>query len=209
MVSRSVSIAAAATAFVLGFVGPAGAQVAITATTPTPTYEISVGYQLFRAGEVCGDEEIVGGVVVETCRPDRVFPLGFAGDVARNFGTLGLGVVGDVGWSHDSEDELSVTSWHLAGGLRWASHKAGRLSPFGQFLLGGVFNSFSDDVGTDFEGDSHFMLQPGGGVVFTAENGWGFVGQVDLRHVFLDEDSNLASSRNDLRVFLGIRFALR
>jgi hypothetical protein len=206
MVNRIVSVVAAA-AFV-GFVGPAGAQVAITATTPTPTYEISVGYQLFRAGEVCGEDQIVGGEVVQTCRPDRVFPLGFAVDVARNFGTLGLGVVGDFGWSHDSEDELSVTSWHLAGGLRWSGRKTG-LSPFGQFLLGGVFNSFSDDVGTDFEGDNHFMLQPGGGVVFAAESGWGFVGQVDLRHVFLDEETSLASSRNDLRVFLGIRIALR
>ena len=47
---------------------------------PDPEVQGSFGYQLFRAGEVCEEEEVVGGEVVETCTPDRVFPFGIAGD---------------------------------------------------------------------------------------------------------------------------------
>ena len=82
--------------------------------------------------------------------------------------------------------------------------------PFGQFLIGGIFNSFSvDDDDTDFDGTSHFMLMPGVGAVFAAGGAWGFVGQLDLQRVFLDEDDSFDSRRNDIRVFLGVRLSIR
>jgi hypothetical protein len=196
-----------------GLTASASAQVAITATTPTPKYEVSFGYQLFRAGEVCGEEQVVNGQVVETCFPDRVFPFGLAGDFVYNFGSIGLGVVGQGGWSRDSEDDLNFRSRQVAGGLRWTSRRAMRFAPFGQFLIGGIFSSLSvDDDGDDDDDDngtSNFMIMPGVGAVFAASGTWGFVGQVDLQRVFIDEGDNFDTSRNDIRVFLGVRLSIR
>ena len=53
-----------------------------------------------------------------------------------------------------------------------------------------------------------FMLQPGAGAVVVAGDGWGIVGQVDYRRVFLDKDKDGESGENEFRVFVGIRFIL-
>jgi hypothetical protein len=53
-----------------------------------------------------------------------------------------------------------------------------------------------------------FMLQPGAGVVMVAGDGWGIVGQVDYRRIFLDEDEDGESGQNQFRVFVGIRLIL-
>jgi hypothetical protein len=66
--------------------------------------------------------------------------------------------------------------------------------------------SADDDA---FDGsNTAFMLQPGVGATYVAGDGWGIVGQVDYRRVFLDEEEDFASGRNDLRVFIGVRMIL-
>jgi hypothetical protein len=198
-----ISLSLAACATVLASAAPARAQT--TSTLTTPLYEVSAGYQFLNAGEVCGPEEIVDGQVVQTCSPDRRFPLGFAFDVARNFDSLG--VVAEFGRSSDSEDDIDFTSWHLAGGLRYTFRNAPRVTPYGQILFGVAVDGF--DAGTTDDSTGNFMMQPGGGVYFGVAERWGVFAQADLRRLFLDEDSNLDSARSDGRVFLGIRFSVR
>ena len=212
-----VSTCAAATAAFLVFATSASAQATqTTATGATPALELSVGYQLLRAGETCGEQELINGQVVQTCIPDRALPLGFAVDLARHFGSLGI--VGEFGWSHDTDEitipnlgtgESSFNVWHVAGGLRWTFRQNPRIAPYGQFLAGPVITNVNTDLQDFSNTNTNFMVQPGGGIYFAVGGGWGLVGQADLRHVFLDEEESLAGSRNDLRVFLGIRMRLR
>jgi hypothetical protein len=194
----------------MAFATAAGAQT----TTVLPVYEVGVGYQALRAGEICDD-----GVIVETCVPDRWFPFGLNVDVVRNFGSIGLGVVGEVGFSRDSEDDVSFGMWNFAGGIRWTGRVNPKFSPYGQFLIGGVRSSISADT-PDFDASStDFMLQPGAGVNFGLNDRFNAFAQFDLRRVALGEvgvDDDLIElpitaddvTRNDFRFVLGIRFAV-
>jgi len=219
---------AATAAVLLGLTASASAQArpvtttttAVATTTTMPTFELSAGYQLLRTGQVCDDNS-----VTQSCRPDRTYPFGLSIDAVRNFGALGL--VGEGGWSYDSDSQdfgagaldFKVNTWHLAGGGRWTSRRSARLWPYGQVLAGVVQDRASGDA-VDFvsgESVSHtsFMLQPGVGATYLAGDGWGFFGQVDYRRVFLSEDNdsldpfrNLSNGRNDFRFFIGIRMVL-
>ena len=203
MTKRVVRLAMAA-AVVLGFSGQASAQL----TTTMPTFELAAGYQLVRAGEVCGDED-----VEEECSSGETLPFGLAVDAVRNYGALG--VVAEGGWSFDSRDitilgfdtlNQKTNLFHLAGGVRWTGRNNPRIWPYGQVLAGVLWSRFSED---DFsETFANFMLQPGVGVTFVAGDGWGIFTQVDYRRVFLDEDDWGGSGRNDVRVFLGARMIL-
>lgn len=183
---------------------PASAQ-----TTQMPTYELSAGYQLLRTGETCVD---VNGI--ESCADGDTFPFGLAIDAVRNWGALGL--VGEGGWSYDStdvtfngtEESLSRNSFHLAAGVRWTGRGNPRIWPYGQILGGALIDHVGETTISVSDTRTRFMLQPGVGVNFVAGDGWGFVTQVDYRRVFLDEDEDFATGRNDVRVFLGARMIL-
>jgi hypothetical protein len=180
---------------VLGFASSGSAQPA----TAIPTYELSAGYQFLHV-------------------PDQNFPFGVAIDGARHFGPLGL--VGELGWSRDSEDELGVDLTanviHLAAGPRWTGFRAGRVWPYAQVLVGAevVRTSADIDVDTDVDVDfddteTAFMLQPGVGVGFVAGDGWGMFGQLDYRRTFFDEPDDVEDSiNNQFRVFFGFRMIL-
>lgn len=198
-----------AVALLMAFAGTARAQ-----TTTLPIYEVGLGYQLLRAGEICDD-----GVITETCVPDRTFPLGFNADVVRNFGSIGLGVVGELGFARDSEDDVKFGMLNFGGGIRWTGRANPTFSPYGQFLIGLVRNSVSVDD-TDFDASStDFMVQPGVGVNFVVNPRFNVFGQVDLRRVFVGDvgiDDDLIElpiavqdvTRTDFRVVLGVRFAV-
>jgi hypothetical protein len=217
---------AATAAVLLGLTASASAQARPAATTPSastttmPTFELGAGYQLLRTGQVCDDNAIT-----QTCSPDRTYPFGVAVDAVRNFGALGL--VGEGGWSYDSDSQsiggsaldFKLNTWHLAGGGRWTAHRNPRLWPYGQLLAGVVQDRASGDAidALSSESLSHtsFMLQPGVGATYIAGDGWGIFGQVDYRRVFLSEDNstiepfrNLSDGRNDFRFFIGIRMVL-
>ena len=187
-----------------------------TGTEARPTFEVGLGYQLLRAGEICIDEDD------EECSSSQTFPLGFAIDGVRNFGALGL--VGELGWSRDSEDFLdglddgsfSQNIFHYAAGVRVTGHNAGSVWPYGQVLIGAATLrtsvDFDDDALDEALGGSDsttkFMIQPGIGATVVGGDGWGVFGQVDYRRIFLDEDEDGSSGRNDVRVYLGVRFIL-
>jgi hypothetical protein len=191
---------------------PAPAQPAAT-TSASPTFEVGIGYQVLRAGEVCATDDD------DNCASSHTFPLGFAIDGVRNFGHVG--VVGEVGWSRDSDDidgiddaSISENIFHYAGGLRWTAHNTGRAWPYGQILIGGAtvhssldLNGSSDDTDTS-DTRTRFILQPGVGVTVVGGDGWGVFGQVDYRRLFLKEDDDGSSGRNDFRVAVGVRFIL-
>lgn len=203
MTNRVLTFAAAA-ALVVGLSGQASAQ-----TTTMPTFELSAGYQLLRAGEICSEFE-----GEEECSEGQTFPFGVAVDAARNWGAFGL--VGEAGWSRDSadffvngdEDSVNVHALHIAAGPRWTGRTNPRIWPYGQVLAGALVTRVGETPFGDADTLTRFMLQPGVGVNFVAGDGWGFVTQVDYRRVFLDEDEDFASGRNDMRVFLGLRMIL-
>lgn len=213
-----VTLAAMAT-LLLGLTASASAQARPAATTPSattttmPTFELSLGYQFLRTGQVCGDNAIE-----QTCAADRKYPFGLAIDAVRNFGALGI--VGEGGWSYKSDSEtlggsdldFKANSWHLAGGGRWTSRRNAKLWPYGQVLAGIVQDRLSGDAVDFLSGDSvshtSFMLQPGVGANYVMGDGWGLFGAVDYRRVFLNKDENLSSGRNDFRLFFGVRMIL-
>ena len=110
-----------AVAFVLVAAATATAQqpAPTPASTGTPTYELSGGYQLLHVR-------------------DSMFPFGLNVDAARHYGKLGL--VGEIGFALDSEDEAgieaSATAWNFGVGGRWTGFNSGRVWPFAQVLIG-------------------------------------------------------------------------
>jgi hypothetical protein len=195
MKNRVVTFAVAA-AVLFGVTSSARAQ------DPAPAFEFGVGYQLLRTGEFFDDEVFDEGdeceLGVTPCDPARTFPFGINVDAVRNFGPIG--VVGEIGWSFDSEDALfgddifdevpelgdiegTFDTWHAAGGVRYTGGAAVR--PYGQVLVGVVGSRFKMESGPlEFESSqTNFMVQPGVGVTF-GTGGVGFFGQIDYRRVF-------------------------
>jgi hypothetical protein len=160
-----------------------------TSTTTAPTWETTFGYQVLHV-------------------PDRTFPFGLNVDGARNFGPIGI--VADLGWARDSQDGLTSNYWNFAAGPRWSGPRAGRVWPYAQVLAGGLYARATTTVaGSDITNSrTRFMLQPGVGVGVTAGDGWGVIGQVDYRRVFLHDDTDGSSGENELRVFVGVRVLL-
>ena len=194
---KCVLTLAAAAAVLFGTTSPASAQ----STTKMPTFELSAGYQWLKStGDV-----------------DQSFPFGLAVDGVRNFGALGI--VAEGGWSMDSDDEapndLMFNFFHVGGGIRYTARKHPRLWPYAQVIVGAAIDHTSGDIGGIDVGDiltettnTHFMVQPGGGVNWVAGDGWGIFGAVDYRRVFLDEETDGSSGLNQVRVFVGVRMIL-
>lgn len=178
---------------IFAFASPGFAQGTTTMTT-NPTYELSAGYQYLHM-------------------PDMSFPFGLAVDAAKHYGNLGL--VGDVGWSRRSNDDLddsSTNMFHFAAGPRWTRMGVGRAWPYAQVLVGAAVGrtGFGDTAGVDdSDTDAAFMLQPGVGVTMVSGDGWGVFGQFDYRRTFFDEPDDTDNSiNNQFRVYFGLRMIL-
>ena len=166
----------------------AGAGAHPTGTTLAPLWETSAGYQLLHL-------------------PDQTFPFGLNVDGARNFGPWGIAA--ELGWAYDKSDDVSYHLFNVGAGPRWTHRSTAKVWPFAQVLGGFVHARASTDLaGVDSDSRTKFMLQPGAGAVVVAGDGWGIVGQVDYRRVFLDKDKDGESGENEFRVFVGIRFIL-
>jgi hypothetical protein len=159
-----------------------------------PTWELSGGYQVLRV-------------------PDQTFPFGLNVDGAWNLSDP-LGLVAEAGFALKSEDvvdgDVSFQAWNFGAGPRLNLRRHPRLWPYAQVLGGFLHARASTEIGgVDFDAsDTKFMLQPGGGVNWVAGDGWGIVGAVDYRRVFLDEDEDGESGENQFRVFIGLRMIL-
>lgn len=181
-------------------------------TTTMPTYEFSLGYQYLRTGQFCA------GFDESTCNDDDPdsFPAGVMADAIRNFGRWGI--LGEVGWSHHDEDSvdndpfadrLTTDVFHYAAGVRY-TYRKNRFWPYFQGLGGGATSSFDGWVAGDPFHDSRtrFMAQVGGGVTFVVGDGWGLFVDGAYRRMFLDDDEDFTSGRNDVRVAGGFRLIL-
>ncbi len=166
----------------------AGAGAHPTGTTLAPLWDTSAGYQLLHL-------------------PDQTFPFGLNVDGARNFGPWSIAA--ELGWAYDKSDDVSYHVFNMGAGPRWTHRSTAKIWPFAQVLGGFVHARASTDLsGGDSDSQTKFMLQPGAGAVVVAGDGWGILGQVDYRRVFLDKDKDGESGENEFRVFVGIRFIL-
>lgn len=192
------------TAFLAAIALPAAAQNPAPATpAPTqrpaaaapaplefPTFEVTYAYQLLH-------------------RPDNTYPFGLNVDGAWNR-SKAFGLAGEIGWAINSEDDVTHNFWHFGVGPRFNARTAGKVSPFGQLLVGSAYLHQNVEINGVDDTDStfRFMLQPGVGVNVIAGDGWGIVGQVDYRRVFLDKGDDGESGENEFRVLVGVRLLL-
>jgi len=182
-----------------------------TGTTNRPTYEFSLGYQWLRTGEFCAAFDD------STCNEDNdptTFPAGVLIDAVRNFGAFGI--VGEAGWSRAEDtpgsagaDRLETDLFHAGLGVRFTG-RPGRVWPYAQVLGGIVYNRFDGIVGgLDFvDTRTRVMAQGGAGVTFVIGDGWGIFLDGMYRRMFLDEDEDFQTGRNDIRIAGGFRLIL-
>ena len=227
MTNRILTLAGV-TAVLLGLSAPAQAQTQTTTTTTSqatqtttipsrgtttnPTWEFGLGYQFLRTGEFCADFD------ASNCSEDnpQSFPFGLTADAVRNWGPFGI--AGQIGWSRNSEelddnvfggDSLDQDVFHAAAGVRFTG-RWGRTWGYGE-VLGGVgylqFNGIFSGLAFK-ETRTRPLAQMGGGLTFVVGDGWGIFVQADYRRMFLDEEEDLQSGRNDVRASVGFRLIL-
>jgi len=182
------------------------------AQNDAPRVEGTLGYQAIhtRIGKAARGE-------------DAWYSIGFNIDGSYSL-TPALSLVGEVGWGrspvtgtctvcsspitlHD-QTRAAFNESNFGGGVRYNKRGAGKITPFGQVILGLSRDSFdtrtallfAELVGEAYTTNS-FLAQPGGGVVWKANDNVGVVGQVDYRRVFADDEGF-----NGFRVVLGMRF---
>lgn len=177
---------AAAAVLIAGLSSPAFAQATTpNGTTTTPTWDLSAAYQTLHSD-------------------DNTLPYGLNVDGARNFGPFSA--VAELGWNYDREDtgfgDVNLNTINFAGGPRWTGRSKSAVWPFAQVLAGGLWARASGDTLTS-SSETHFMVQPGGGVIFVVGDGWGIVGQVDYRRVFVPD-----AGVNQFRGMVGFRMIL-
>jgi len=106
-------------------------------------------------------------------------------------------------------DSLDQDVFHAAAGVRFTG-RWGRTWGYGE-VLGGVgylqFNGIFSGLAFK-ETRTRPLAQMGGGLTFVVGDGWGIFVQADYRRMFLDEEEDLQSGRNDVRASVGFRLIL-
>ena len=130
------------------------------------------------------------------------FPSGWTGSVSAALNSR-LSVVGELGGSYQTLTAPSgnVTGhiYSFLGGARYTAYAAGKVSVFGQALVGAARSSLSADPTVSPETD--FAFQPGGGVDITLAPKWAVRVQGDFRAVRAS-----GATTNQERVAAGIVF---
>ena len=112
------------------------------------------------------------------------FPSGWTGSVSVGINSK-LSVVGELGGSYQTLTTPSgnVTGhiYSFLGGARYTAYSAGKVSVFGQALVGAARSSLGVDTTVSPETD--FALQPGGGVDVTLAPKWAVRVQGDFRAI--------------------------
>ena len=90
-------------------------------------------------------------------------PVGWLVSPARSMNSW-LGVVGEVAGNYKIYEDGDTLWVHtFQGGVRLASRANPNVTPFGQFLLGGI-HVRGDEGGGNVDSETHFSIEPGGGV---------------------------------------------
>jgi hypothetical protein len=184
----------------IGLAGPATPARAQDA----PVLAVSAGYEALRSSDA----------VCSGC-DGNWYPVGFNLDAALPL--MGdLKGLGEFGYSRYlfREDPTrhvgGVNALTIGGGLRWEPSLSGAFRPYVQAIVGVQRDSVDgingpgilDAIEPDFPRTS-LIVHPGVGVMVPVSDFWGFVGQVDYRRVFTDEETNA------VRVVLGVRLNRR
>jgi Outer membrane protein beta-barrel domain len=119
------------------------------------------------------------------------FPGGWTGSVSAALNSR-LSVVGELGGSYQTPTTPSTGAtshiYSFLGGARYTAYSAGKVSIFGQALIGAARSSFSADSTVSPETDLAF--QPGGGVDVTLAPKWAVRVQGDFRAVRVISGTN-------------------
>jgi hypothetical protein len=188
------------------------AVIALTAA-PVAAQELSLGYQWQHLSFDIDDE-------FDVFEDDGLTaPLGFNIDFAGPL-TPTLDIFGQFDWSRQSTDvdvlgESLDSSWNFTtfgGGLRWSSRSNPSVRPFVQGLFGVTHTSFGcevsgfdcdDFIDSDDLSSTDPVIQFGGGVAIPM-GGWSALGQIDYRHIFMEN-----AGVNGFRFVLGVRLGIR
>ena len=112
------------------------------------------------------------------------FPSGWTGSVSAGINSR-LSVVGELGGSYQTLTTPSgnVTGhiYSFLGGARYTAYSAGKVSVFGQALIGAARSSLGAD--TTVSPETNFAFQPGGGMDVTLAPKWAVRVQGDFRAV--------------------------
>jgi hypothetical protein len=171
----------------------ASTAVRAAAQTPSdPSLDMSVGYQAMHI-------------------PGQTYPLGVSLDISGALSPM-IRIVGELGVSVATQTTSSygsgtLTLYHYAAGPRVVA-KANRVRLFAQVLAGGVRThaDLTTTSGSPFiDGDSAFMLQPGGGVIAPLTGNCAVIAAADYQRVFFKE----YGGDNEARAVLGLQIALR
>lgn len=114
-------------------------------------------------------------------------PVGVAVDFSKAVGSLGTGtmsVVGEFGLNRFSDEDVlgdeSESQFSYMGGVRFsAPTTSGGITPFGQFLVGGLSSFDQND----------FAIQPGGGIAFNVNPNTDVRVQVDFPIDFAESET--------------------
>jgi hypothetical protein len=112
------------------------------------------------------------------------FPSGWTGSLSAGINSR-LSVVGELGGSYQTlttpSGDVRGHVYAFLGGARYTAYSAGKVSVFGQALVGAARSSLSADSTVSPETD--FAIQPGGGVDVTLAPKWAVRVQGDFRAV--------------------------
>jgi hypothetical protein len=178
--------------------------------TTRPTYEFALGYQYLHTGAFCAAFD------ASDCIEDKSqdFPFGLMVDGVRNWGAFGL--AGEVAWSRKDDksgdafnDQLTTDHVHAGIGVRFTGRPK-KIWPYAQVLGGVLVSRFDGQVsGAPFtDTRTRGMILGSGGATFVVGDGWGIFADVGYRRVFLEQDTDFQTGRNDVRVAVGFRMIL-
>lgn len=179
------------TAYVAMIIASTAARAAAQAP-PDPPLDMSIGYQAMHI-------------------PGQTYPLGVSLDISGALTGM-IRIVGEVGVSVATHTTSSygsgrLTLYQYSAGPRFMT-KASWVRLFTQVLAGGVRThaDLTTTSGSPFiDGDSAFMLQPGGGVIVPLTGNCALIASADYQRVFFKE----YGGENEARAFLGLQIALR
>jgi len=134
------------------------------------------------------------------------FPLGFNVDYVYPLNVSNLSVLGELGWSRHSEEIIpgedgTISLLNFGAGMRWTPELEAAVAPYVQVVVGLQRSTVSAFDESDSSSD--FMWQPGGGVAFPLNDMWDLFGEVGLRQVFFEGDSDFG-----VRLVIGGRVGL-
>jgi len=143
---------------------------------------------------------------------------GFGGGWYVDFGYgvhPNISIVGQVDGSHGGDafgiTGLTVNNVNYGGGVRYTRkfQQLNRVTPFGQFILGGSHISVSGDGGGTCNKCDAFALDLDGGVMIPVSGMFSAQLAAGYRRAFFSTDSDIGGGMNIFRFIAGIAYSIQ